>query len=240
MQVKDLSFAAPQDNILFDEYLLQAADKQGGGEVLRFWQSSQVFIVLGRIGNEQEDIWLEKARAEGVPVLRRTSGGGTVVQGPGCLNYTLVLDKQRHPDLNDLRKSYTWISHQVTEALKICGTEAMFRPISDIALVQGEKKISGNAQHRGKNFILHHGTILCDFDLSLIGRYLKMPKDIPEYRQHRTHEDFVANTRLVPAQFKAALVGILGIKGEIQPQTATAQELLALQELSLKRFVVLP
>jgi len=239
MQVKDLSFNSPSENILFDELLLQLADHHAGGEVLRFWQSPEIFVVLGRIGNEHEDVWLERTRQDKIPVLRRTSGGGTVVQGKGCLNYSLILDKQRHSDLNDLRKSYTWISNKVIEAFQRCGVEASFKPISDIALASNEKKISGNAQHRGKNYILHHGTILCDFDLDLINRYLKMPKDIPEYRQHRPHQDFVSNTYLDQARFKAALAAVFDLQGKPVVQIPTNQELLALKELMNKRTVLI-
>ncbi|MBF0490917.1 MAG: lipoate--protein ligase family protein [Candidatus Omnitrophica bacterium] len=238
MQVKDFTFKIPQENILYDELLLQLADKHGHGEVLRFWESSEIFIVLGMIGNEHEDIWLERTKEDNIPVLRRTSGGGTVVQGPGCLNYTLVLEKQRHLDLNDLRKSYSWISSRVIDALKECGVEAIFRPISDIALASGEKKISGTAQHRGKNFILHHGTILCDFNLNLIGRYLKMPKDIPDYRKNRPHEDFVTNIHVAPKPFKQALGNVFGLNTATVLQSPSPQEVLALRELLQKRQVV--
>ena len=236
MQVKDLTLATPQENILYDEVLLQLADKHGGGEILRFWESSQIFIVLGSIGKKEDDIWLDRASQDKIPVLRRTSGGGTVVQGPGCLNYTLVLDKKRHADLNDLRKSYAWISSKVIDALEGCGVEATFRPISDIALSNSEKKISGNAQHRGKNFILHHGTILCDFDLNFISRYLQMPKDIPDYRKNRPHQDFVTNTCISSDKFKESLSQIFGLKMN-QSQNPSSQELLALKELLQKRVV---
>ena len=66
----------------------------------------------------------------------------------------------------------------------------------------GEKKFSGNAQRRGKHYILHHGTILYKFDLSLISRYLNMPQDIPEYRKGRPHTDFVTNIPIDPRIFK--------------------------------------
>ena len=68
--------------------------------------------MLGRIGHEEMDVNTAHAQKDNVPVLRRSSGGGTVVQGPGCLNYTLVLSKQKHPELNDLRRSYEWITCQ--------------------------------------------------------------------------------------------------------------------------------
>ena len=147
---------------------------------------------------------------DNIPVLRRSSGGGTVVQGPGCLNYTLVLSKQKYPVLNDLRKSYQWISAKVIEALRQKGVDAYFRPTSDLAIGPGEQKFSGNAQRRGRHYILHHGTILYNFDLTLISRYLNMPTDIPEYRKHRPHTDFVTNIPIDPGGFKNHLAQSFG------------------------------
>ena len=175
---------------------------------MRFWESSRVFIVLGRIGRAQTDVNPIHTQKDNIPVLRRSSGGGTVLQGPGCLNYTLVLSKQKHPQLNDLRKSYEWISAKVIEALRQEGVEAYFRPTSDLVVGPSEKKFSGNAQRRGKHYILHHGTILYKFDLSLISRYLNMPKDIPEYRKRRSHTDFVTNVPIDPRVFKEHLAQI--------------------------------
>lgn len=195
MLLKDITLATPQENILYDNVLLELAEQERAGEVLRFWESSEVFVVLGRIGNPAAELRVAKVLADRVPVLRRSSGGGTVLQGKGCLNYTLVLSKER-PEILDLRRSYRFICGNIIAALKNCGIGAAFRPLSDIALAQGDKKVSGNAQRRSKKFILHHGTLLYQFDLKKIADYLTMPKDIPEYRQNRPHLDFVANLEI--------------------------------------------
>jgi lipoate-protein ligase A len=219
MRIKDISFATPQENLDFDDALLQLADKHEAGECLRFWESPSYFIVLGRIGRENEDVDLICAQQDNISVLRRSSGGGTVIQGPGCLNYTLVLSKHKYNVLNDLRKSYAWISERVINALEKQGVGAYFRPISDLAMGENEKKFSGNAQKRGKNFILHHGTILYSFDLSRISRYLKMPQDIPEYRKNRPHTDFVTNISIDPVAFKQDLSLQFNVSFDAQPLT---------------------
>ncbi len=238
MLLKDFSFPTPQENILFDELLLKMADRQSAGEVLRFWESAELCVVLGLIGREKDDIDLEATRQDKIKVFRRTSGGGTVLQGPGCLNYTLVLDKNRHSDLADLRKSYHWISLKVIEALGVCGVKAVFRPISDMALEHNEKKFSGNAQHRGRQYLLHHGTILYDFDLDLVPRYLRMPKDIPDYRKNRSHGDFITNIDIEPQVFKKALAEVFGLKDTAMLQIPSHQEVLALQEMIQKRSII--
>jgi lipoate-protein ligase A len=227
MQLKDISFPTPQENVFFDEVLFQLADKNGRAEYLRFWESPSYFVVLGRIGKEEEDVNASATQADGVPVLRRTSGGGTVVQGPGCLNYTFILSKQNNPILNDLRASYAWISAKIIEALAALNVKAVFRPISDIALEGGELKISGNAQRRGKTHILHHGTILYNFDLDVISKYLNMPKDMPDYRKGRSHKEFVTNIAVKPAEFKAQLIKVLEMAQK--PQVLTSEEISALK-----------
>jgi lipoate-protein ligase A len=193
MRLKDISLSTPQENILYDNVLLELAEERLRGEVLRFWEASQPFIVLGRVSKADEDVNLRAAVEDGVPIVRRSSGGGTVVQGKGCLNYSLILSKEERPRIVDLKRSYAFILGRVIEALRRLGVNAAFHPISDIALVGNQKKISGNAQRRLRRFILHHGTILCDFDLAHIERYLAFPKSVPEYRRGRAHLDFTAN-----------------------------------------------
>ena len=201
MLLKDISFLTPQENILYDEVLLSLAEAKEMGEVLRFWESSQPFIVLGKICKEEDDLKIREVLEDQISVVRRSSGGGTVVQGKGCLNFSLILAKQR-PEIMDLRKSYAFILNKIVDALRSANIICEFLPICDIALSQNHKKISGNAQKRGKNFVLHHGTILYQFDLKIIERYLKIPKDTPIYREGRSHLDFVANVPLSASKIK--------------------------------------
>ena len=63
--------------------------------------------------------------------------------------------------------------------------------ISDLTI--DNIKFSGNAQRRLKHAILFHGTILYNFNLSLITKYLKEPPIQPKYRRHRHHNEFVRN-----------------------------------------------
>lgn len=228
MLLKDISLKLPQENILYDEVLLELAERGHAGEVLRFWESEQLFVVLGRTSKEEEDVKMEAARKDHIPVLRRASGGGAVLQGKGCLNFSLVLSKGHDPAVADLRKSYEFILGKVIAALRNVGVKAEFCPISDIALVDGHKKISGNAQKRAKKFILHHGTILYGFDLKNMERYLKMPADVPEYRQGRTHTEFVANIPSQVRDIKKALSDAFAVSRE--EQFMDSRELECLQE----------
>ena len=237
MLLKDISLPTPQENILYDNVLLELAEHAEAGEALRFWESQELFIVLGRIGNPDVDLRVEKVLADRIPVLRRSSGGGTVMQGKGCLNYTLVLSKER-PEIPDLRRSYQFILGHVVAALKNLDIDAVCRPLSDIALAKNNKKISGNAQKRSKRFILHHGTLLYQFDLKKIADYLTMPKDVPQYRQSRSHQDFVANLSISAEDLKKEIAKIFQISRKAdtlsKEETACLQHFLKLPNVILK------
>ena len=205
MYIKDVTFESPQENLLYDNVLLHMADKVNSQEYLRFWESAVSFIVLGRISKEQDDVHQDNVIRDKIPVLRRSSGGGTVVQGKGCLNFSLILSKLLRPELVDLKNSYRYILDKFVMVFKKYGIETKVMPISDIALMNN-KKFSGNAQKRGRNFILHHGTILYNFNIDLISEYLLIPENMPDYREGRLHSDFVGNIALGRDKIKQGIM----------------------------------
>ena len=223
---KDISFLTPEENLLFDDVLLYLAEQGQSGEVVRFWECQQYFIVLGKISDAQKDIEWEAVRREGISVLRRSSGGGTVLQGKGCLNYSLILSKENRPEILMIHQSYRFILEKLVQTLRDLKMEVVFKPISDLATADGDKKFSGNAQRRSKKYILHHGTILYDFDLSKIEEFLKMPENIPPYRRGRLHRDFLTNIPIRPKQFKESYGQNLGVRRHENHLTQTEKECL--------------
>lgn len=203
MIVKNISFASIEENIRYDEDLLKRAEKGLGGEILRFWETADISIVLGRACREEPEINGKEAAEDGVKIVRRMSGGGTVLQGPGCLNYSLVLSFEKRPELKDIKRSYRLILKRICGAFGRIGIKAEFEPVSDMAL--GGKKFSGSAQWRQKRYMLHHGTVLYDFPIEKIERYLKMPPAEPLYRKGRSHGEFLRNIGVKAAEIRRAI-----------------------------------
>ncbi len=199
MRFLDLTLPAAADNLALDEALLLAAEAGAGGEVLRLWEWPRPAVVLGTGCRLAEEVDEETCRIDGVPILRRSSGGGTVLLGPGCLLYTLVLRYDRAPELTQIQPSYRFILGRIGRALG-GGTPA---GISDLA--QGGRKVSGNAQQRKRDHLLHHGTLLYAFDLQRVGRYLRPPPRQPDYRAGREHADFLRNLDLSRDELKGRL-----------------------------------
>jgi lipoate-protein ligase A len=205
----DRTLPSAAENLALDEALLLEAEAGRGGEVLRVWEWPELAVVLGSGCRLAEDVDESACAADGVPVLRRSSGGGTVLLGPGCLLYTLVLDQERDPALTQIQSSYRHILGRVAAAL---GSEVEQEGISDLAL--GGRKFSGNAQQRKRRHLLHHGTLLYAFDLGRVGRYLRPPPRQPEYRAGRPHADFLLNLPLPAEELKRRLRTVWGADTE--------------------------
>ena len=189
MRAFDYTFDDPHENLAFDEVAVRNAERDGGDDLLRFWESPTPFVVLGLTQRIHDEVHLDSCNEDCVPVTRRCSAGGCVLQGPGCLNFTVVLAKDRHPGIESIHGSYETILGKISAATGVDGVAAT--GISDLALA--ERKISGNAQRRLKRFILHHGTVLYRADIHSVTRYLKEPEDRPDYRGERRHGEFITN-----------------------------------------------
>jgi lipoate-protein ligase A len=191
MDYLELTLPTLAENLALDEALLLAAESGTGGEVLRLWEWPAPAVVLGAAGKLADDVDEAACARDGVPILRRSSGGGTVLLGKGCLLYSLVLSFDRDAALREIPTSYCYILGRVLEALAGLLPDLCCAGTSDLAA--GGRKFSGNAQQRKRTYLLHHGTLLYDFELAPVGRYLKLPERRPEYRRDRGHEAFLTN-----------------------------------------------
>lgn len=203
LRLLDLTLPLPVENLALDEALLEELDELGRDSVLRFWESDRLFVVLGRGSRLADDVDLAACETDGVPILRRASGGGTVLQGPGCLSYAFVLPLNWHPDLANIRTTNQFILERIATALHVWEPTTRFCGISDLAI--DGMKISGNAQRRTRNALLFHGTILHGMSADLVARYLKHPSRQPDYRSDRPHQTFLRTINAPPQAFKQAI-----------------------------------
>lgn len=190
-------------NLALDEALLLQAEAGGGTEILRFWEWLRPAVILGAGVRLSAEVHEDNCRTDGVPLLRRASGGGTVLLGSGCLLYSLILALDRSPLLNEVRSSYRYILSRIGSGLDSLANGVNLAGISDLAM--SGRKFSGNAQQRKRRYLLHHGTLLYDFPLDRVGRYLRPPARQPEYRHDRPHEVFLTNLPANAAQLKDLL-----------------------------------
>ena len=216
----DFAVASPAEQLAADEALLAAAERnESFSGAFRVWESTTPFVVLGRGSKVAEEVNQDRCREDHVSILRRTSGGATILTGPGCLMYTVVLRHEGDSRLATIDATHDFVLNTTCEALNAspllgdipCRVEKA--GTSDLALREGtdqqsaeRRKVSGNAMRRARNWTLYHGTLLYDFDLALVGRYLATAPRQPDYRAARDHTQFVTNLPLSREAITQALL----------------------------------
>jgi lipoate---protein ligase len=190
----DLTCASVAENLALDEALLIEADGGRGHGLLRFWEPADYALVLGASCRLADDVRVEACKADGVPILRRTSGGGTVVVGPGALNVSVILPESAAPGLAAVDRAHRYVLDWIAQSIRRAGAAVTLEGRGDLVL--GDRKCGGSAQRRLKHWFMVHCSILYDFPIERIARYLAIPRRQPEYRQGRDHHDFLSNLDL--------------------------------------------
>ncbi|MFV2066324.1 MAG: biotin/lipoate A/B protein ligase family protein [Pirellulales bacterium] len=205
MQRLILTLDTPEQNLALDEALLDLAE-QGGlpGGLLRLWESAQRVVVLGRSSRFGREVDREACHQQGVRVLRRSSGGASIVAGPGCLMYSVVVDYAAEPHLRAIDQAHSFVLDRHVQALRWHLPDVARKGTSDLTV--GERKFSGNSLRAKRRALLYHGTLLYDFPLAQIPRFLKLPPRQPDYRRDRQHIDFVMNVPLDRCQLQETLI----------------------------------
>src|SRR5208282_5394819 len=148
MKQIDLTLPSPSENLTADEALLDECEDGSGGEILRFWEPSEYFVVVGYANKIATEVNVATCQARGIPIFRRCSGGGAVVQGPGCLNYSLILRITSDGPLHSIGTANQFIMRQNRAAIATINSQLSTLNVSvrghtDLAI--GDRKFSGNS-----------------------------------------------------------------------------------------------
>jgi lipoate-protein ligase A len=203
-------------NLALDDAAARSAWETGLRR-LRFWWGGPPAVVMGSNQRPEQVIDAEACARLGVDVLKRSTGGGAVLQTAGVLNYSLVTPA---PASLDLKAGFRPGIELICAILAAFGLAGRPEGTSDVAV--GGRKISGNAQARRWKSVLVHGTLLVDFDHDLADAVLRHPPREPAYRNGRGHRDFLVTLRSLgvnadrPAVEAAAIDAASQVFGPVQ------------------------
>lgn len=171
-------------------------------------------IVLGISGKPHRLIDVAAAHEDDLLVIKRFSGGGTVVVDANTQIVSLVMNGDAvaptplfpHPLMRWTENLYkgicskknagvfrdvpNWRLHQNDYVVDVSDA----RSVGDDDAKKNEKilKVGGNAQSISKTRFVHHTSFLWDFDEENMSRYLVVPEKQPAYRENRPHGAFLA------------------------------------------------
>jgi lipoate-protein ligase A len=185
-----------------------------GEPVIEVYEQPSVMAVMGAGGKAERDLFEERCRADGVPVLRRRGGGGTVILSPGMVVIVVVGEAARE---FENRRVFGAVHRLVIAALEELGCRGIIEAgLSDLAvgglaavgtgdgletrgaeanaLTDGApRKILGSSLYRHRRLFFYQSALLVANDLTLFGRYLRPPHREPDYRAGRPHRSFCSN-----------------------------------------------
>src|SRR5262245_42207800 len=140
----NLTLPSPAHYLAYDEIQLDACENGMEEELLWFWLPEDYFVVLGYANRAASEVNVPFCEDNRIPILRRCTGGGTVLQGPGCRNYSVCLRTQRS-GLHSISSTNDFImqKHQLAFS-QLLGVNITRQGHTDLT-VNG-LKFSGNAQ----------------------------------------------------------------------------------------------
>jgi lipoate-protein ligase A len=164
-------------NMSVDEALLLEVQRSGR-PVLRLYEWERPAVSLGY--RQKPAAWLERAARLGIDVVRRASGGGSVLHA-GDLTYAIVAPVPLPGLPGDMRGSACWIQGLLIDALRRAGAPAeparalpraeraavCFAGSTGTEIDCAGTKLVGSAQRRTRSGFLQHGSIRLADDAAL-------------------------------------------------------------------------
>ncbi len=177
-------------NMALDEALMTRARRTGDG-VVRVYEWATPTLSLGRNQRARGVYTAERARALGVGVVRRPTGGRALLHHRE-ITYSVTAPA---PSGDSLGASYRAINALLVQALQALGVAVQvaesagrFPPPASAPcferpapgeLVAGGRKLVGSAQYREQGAMLQHGSLLVHDEQSLVVRLADAPVGEP-------------------------------------------------------------
>jgi len=220
------STGPPVEDLAREAWLLERAAEGEVSLLLTSWEGP--VVVLG-YGQRPEDADLEWCRSQGLPVLRRLTGGTGVVHR-GDLGVGLALP-QEHPWAKGIIGLYGRFLDVLEPALAVVGAEVsrlaepqrgsrvrspvcFLDQLSDTLVVDGRKAV-GCAQTRRRGAVLIHAAVLLGLDAGLYARVFDVPEG--EVRNGLAPAVPAGDPRVVGEAIVAEFAKALGLEAVRQP-----------------------
>lgn len=218
-------------NMALEQYVFDELPKDE--EYFMLWQNANA-IVVGRYQNTNEELNAEYVKDNEIQVVRRLSGGGAMYQDLGNLNFTFVVNQNKVSGID-----FTMFTDTIVEALSQIGLNAENNSRNDITI--DNKKFSGNSQYIKKGRVMHHGTILFNSNLNVIGNALQVSKDKYESKGIKSVRSRVTNiypyleNEVTVLEFKNILLQNL-FKNQILPYELTNKDNEKIEKLAKIKY----
>lgn len=156
---------------------------------VKVWRPEKTYLVLGQSNHPETSLIVDSVVKDQIPVYKRPSGGETVI----LTNKMLVISVAfRVPTLQNPKPYFARVNNGIISALEKQGVTGLNQKgISDIAIY--DKKILGSSIYRTTQKMFYHAVLNISESIDTISRYISHPTKEPDYRQGRSHKEFVTS-----------------------------------------------
>lgn len=156
---------------------------------VKVWRPEQTCLVLGQSNHPETSLIVDSVVKDQIPVYKRPSGGETVILTKNMLVISVAF---RVPTLQNPKPYFVRINNGIISALEKQGVTGLNQKgISDIAIF--DKKILGSSIYRTTQKMFYHAVLNISENIDTISRYISHPTKEPDYRQGRSHKEFVTS-----------------------------------------------
>jgi lipoate-protein ligase A len=172
-------------NMAVDRAMFDMCESDPESASVRFYTWAGPTLSMGHF-EPQDAVDMAAARADGVPVVRRPTGGRVVLHGDD-LTYTVVLPGDGHAAAQEI---YRLVSQVLVGGLATLGArldikrgrtgrssvlrKPCFASVSRHEVTHRGRKVVGSAQRRGRRAVLQHGSIPLGPGYMDVVKYMKL------------------------------------------------------------------
>jgi lipoate-protein ligase A len=154
----------PYVNLAVEEAVARGVGRGLAPPTIRLW-CNRPAVVVGLSERVEAEVDLAFCDRRGIFVARRFTGGGTVFQDEGNLNFALSVGTG-HPIFSaDILATYALMAEGVIAGLALLGLDAVY---SHDEIQLGGRKVSGFAGANDFGSVFRHGTLLVSTDEEMV------------------------------------------------------------------------
>jgi len=222
----------PYFNLALEQYVFDCLDRSN--QYFMLWQNDNA-VIVGKHQNTIGEINTAYVAERNIRVVRRLSGGGAVYHDMGNINFTFIADYAGGDSFD-----FATFCKPVLKALASVGVRGEISGRNDMTI--DGKKFSGNSQYMKQGRVMHHGTILYDSDLQVIGKALAVSRDKVESKGLKSVQSRVTNVRPYVAEdigtkeFLERLRGFMFEEYGLRPYELTPSDLATVRRLQTEVY----
>ena len=151
------------------------------------------FVNIGYHQLMEKEVHVDYAKEQGFSLVRRTIGGGTILDGPWEQDYFVIVNRASPECPKSIPEFYASFMKPPLYALKKLGLDATIRQPNDI-LVDG-KKISGNGAIGIEKANVLAGDLLLDAPTHLMSEIINAPSEKFKDKLAESMSDWITSIR---------------------------------------------